>query len=353
MPFGHRLAAPERLDEYTRNEFERLIAAVSPLLSKIEVDPRDPNTGEVLYGQLGINASLQIQNVWNLPTLSRELGSDINTFQHEDRVLLQLRPSGAARTVHGFKAPAGPDRTPLLIVFNDDETYGLTLQHQSSSATDPRDRMVLTGGANITLSGGDTRAVWLSYSHLLSRWVQINSEAPTWSAEDVVAADLNVTNTTTQTSVYSYAIPANKIATGTVLELDLLATWFRDLTGSTNATGSNLAVQVNFGGTTLVSGNIATGLGRSDSVRRPHRLKVWILEVGANSQAAVIWTDFPSGAVASATWTTSPYTNSATAWATAAVDVAAAQTLEVLITHSQADATLTYRRHGAVLRLYS
>lgn len=248
--FAHRLTKPERLDPHVRHEIDALIASLEAVLSGIEIDPRDPNTGNILYGQIGFKSSIHIQNLLNFPTLSVEVGSNINTFDPQNRVLMQLRPNGANRTINGFLAPPNPDYTPILIVYNDDDTYDLILNNQSSSATDPRDRLVLSGGGDLTLSAGDARSVWLAYSHVQNRWIQINASRPA----GVERLTSNTTQTGTDADVnekdlWTYTIPANTLtANGQVIEIWACGNF------ANNAQGKRLRFY--FGGT-LVADTLA------------------------------------------------------------------------------------------------
>ena len=332
MPFAHRLASPERLETYTRNEFERLIATLTPLLDKLDVDPRDPNTGDILYGQLAINAPMQIQNTFNFPTLSKLIASDINTFQHEDRVLLRLRPSAADRSIHGFQAPAGPDRTPLLIIYNDDSTYDLTLKHQSSSATDPRDRMILAGGADLELTAGDARACWLGYSHTQNRWVQLNTSKPAGFITSTTETE--VSNTAALTSVYSRA-------TRTPFLLKLWGRWKNTL--ASGVASASFFVECQWGAGTVIADDavaLNTGMGRSDTTFRTVEVDILIIGGDALCVARI------GGAIAQTSWASVAVTQTAFYEAD---DLAATGTVEVFVRHSGADANLVFTVLGVAV----
>lgn len=339
--WAFRVPEGERLDSVVKNTFDQLIASLEPILSKLEVDPRDPTTGNVLYGQLGIRAPLQVLNTWNFPTLSVLLGSNINTFDHQNRVLLRLRPDGAARTINGFLAPTSPDQTPVLIVYNDSTTYALTLANQSTSATQVRDRMILTGAANVVLASGDSRSVWLAYSHTLNRWVQINAMNVGSNLLDVTAGLLTVENTTTETDVYNFTLPANTLANGNAIKMHLIGTYVKSA-----GAAASFGVEISLGGTNIVTGNVQTGIG-STADRRMLWLELLISAVAAAGQRAIVTGKFgpPSGSAIQA-WNDAganlfAYHDSLT------LDDTTALALRVAVTHSVADAGIIFRRQLA------
>lgn len=333
--WAHRLAEGDQVEReagpHTRNEFDRLFASLQPVLDKFDVDPVDRNTGEVLYGQLGMTSAIQIQNTFNFPALSAELGSDTNTFDTEDAVLLQLRPNLANRAIHGLKAPAGPNLTPLLIVFNDDETYDLTLSHDSSSATDVRDRMILAGASDLVLAGGDARSAWFTYSHILNRWVHINVSEP--SPFVTSETETEVVNSNTLTTVYTRSVTAP-------VKVRLFGLMKNKAASAVSS--ATIYVQVDFGGTVIADdvNTILTGVGKSDTLFRLIIIDVMIIGQDA---MCLLWA---GAALAQAAWGAQTVRN---AFYEAGDLSTSAATLNIGIRFNTADAELSFRTLGVAL----
>jgi hypothetical protein len=155
----------------------------------------------------------------------------------------------------------------------------------------------------------------------------------------------SVANTTTETTVYTYSVPANALGTDRMLRLTLLGQYL-------NNSGSNktFTVRVKFGATTVYEGvaeSLATG-----ATERFHSLQFWLLARGAtNAQYAyghhlVGSLDTIGGA--------NPDEGAGdrqTGHAAVAEDTTSAKTFSVTVQHGTAAATVTYQFDTAMLEL--
>lgn len=180
---------------------------------------------------------------------------------------------------------------------------------------------------------------------------------------DAATAEIDVVNTTTETVLYTKSITANHMSTDRMLRLNVIGDYLND-----SGAARNLTVKVTFGGTTLylsTFGNVAVS-----ATRRPFRVEVLLANLGVtNSQfmSGVIYLGSATltsggavgiGEVQGGHETTDSVLGAAkvkvTPFATngvAALDTTVARTLEVLVTHSAANASLSCRRKYGLLEL--
>lgn len=163
--------------------------------------------------------------------------------------------------------------------------------------------------------------------------------------QNQVATDVTVVNTTTETSIYSYSVPAATLDTNRLLRLTI----FGDILA--NSGTPNLTVRVKFGGTTIYAD--ATANFSASATRRPFFFQILLAGDGAtNAQVLGGWLFV--GAIGTATTGTgdlgvdenqgvAPIAN------TAALDQTSAQTLDVTVQWSAANASVECRAKHAVL----
>ena len=274
---------------------------------------------------------------------SISLSSDIASLDPADDTVLRITPAAANRTVQGIRG--GSDRRILIIYVPSSASYTLTLANESSSA-DAEKRIQLVGDANLTSVVGEARGWILQYDAADKQWVQLGGSAAIGAVGpiDVSTTSTPVTNTTTETSVYSFAVPANTLAAGRGLRFTM-----KGMYQKTAGAGASFSVKVTFGGTTLVSGAVATGLG-STANKRSTRVTCEISAVGASDQRAITRVLFGNNATGSAAWE-STSTDNIAYHDTLALDLTTALTLEVLVTHSVADAGISFTKDFAVVEL--
>jgi hypothetical protein len=170
--------------------------------------------------------------------------------------------------------------------------------------------------------------------------------------EDLVAvldresATTDVTNTVTETTIFTFSVPANTLDTTRMLRL----TTFGDYLNN-NATGSSLTWRIKFGGTTVFADAIS--VSATSATRRPWCLQVWLASNNGTSSQSMSGT-FLCGTAGGATTglgnldddeieAVTPFFN------TASINQTSAQTFEVTVQWSAASANLSCRRFYAVL----
>lgn len=159
---------------------------------------------------------------------------------------------------------------------------------------------------------------------------------------------LDVVNTVVETSIFSFSVPANMLGTNRMLRLTL----FGDYLNNSGA-GSTLNLKVKFGATTLYSE--ITASFASSAQRRAMNLVLWLAAQNSAS-AQVLGGLFALASNAAATTGLGDLNANATlsnpiGQATSAEDSTAAKTLDVLVTHGVAAATISARRFYACLEL--
>lgn len=165
---------------------------------------------------------------------------------------------------------------------------------------------------------------------------------------DVNATEVNVVNTTTETSIYSFSVPANSLAAGRRLHCRVEAFYT-----NTSTTFDSISVKVTFGGVTLVSGQVGGTFANSGANKRIFQLDASIAAVGASDQRALLDIFVGNQDVASAAWAgTDP--DQSRAWKLlTTLDLTTALTFEVLITHGFADPGASFKKHLGVVEVHS
>lgn len=157
----------------------------------------------------------------------------------------------------------------------------------------------------------------------------------------------NVTNTTTETGLYSLSVPGGLLGTDRALRLTVFGRYLNN--SGLNAT---FTLRVKYGGTTYYQG-ITPALATNAS-RRPCKFEVWLSANNAtNSQR--VWGQFAVGNVTATTTGEGAFSAGdqvAMTWAgNAAIDSTAAQTFALTLEHSTANANVTFGRHYAVIEV--
>lgn len=153
---------------------------------------------------------------------------------------------------------------------------------------------------------------------------------------DRSTSTVTVANTTTETSLYSYVVPAGTMANDSILRLNVKA----DLTK--NVANESIIINVKFGGTTLFDVGAAFGAA-TDANPFLYLIRVEIANLGAaNSQYS------------SADFMRTRYTTTAEyekARATSSIDTSVEQTLEITAQWSTASASLSLSKRIVTLEL--
>lgn len=165
-----------------------------------------------------------------------------------------------------------------------------------------------------------------------------------WAAtvldRDVTLAE--VVNTVTETTVYSFPVPANTLGSTHALRFTMICDYLNNSGGSVN-----LTVKVKFGATTIYNSG-ATSM-TTDASRRGMELRGTLAAANAtNAQRShVRWI---IGAVGTAAGTAASAETSRDAVHNAvAEDSTAGKTLEITITHGTANANVSFRAHSVFL----
>jgi hypothetical protein len=163
------------------------------------------------------------------------------------------------------------------------------------------------------------------------------------------ASTVDVTNTTAETTVFSYAVPANELGTTRKLRCEMGG----DYLNSSGVTPT-LQLRIKYGGTTIFDDTVA--VSSVSATRRPWYL-MYSLCANASANAQCLFGFMLLGTAGGATTgigdidtdeveTMGPFFN------TAAVDSTVSQTLEVTVTWSSATTALSLRRfHAGLERL--
>lgn len=153
-----------------------------------------------------------------------------------------------------------------------------------------------------------------------------------------------VTNTSTETAIYSLALPANTLIAARALRLKVTA----DIL-NTSGGAVNLTVKITLGGTTIFSSgltSIANGLSVAPTV-----IDALINANNATNAQRVFaeWRYLTSNTADGAG--TTPVTASQGGHSSLAIDMTAIQTLAVTVTWASAATTITVKRWAAILEL--
>jgi hypothetical protein len=166
-----------------------------------------------------------------------------------------------------------------------------------------------------------------------------------WLDRDVAVA--TVTNTTTETAVYSFSVPANTLGTDKKLRLALIGDYLNDSGGS-----ADITFRVKLGATTVLSGTNGNTVATSPT-RHPVRLDAGISALNAtNAQVAAGLLFFgTNGGVTGALGAPNAFGDSMGVHAGVAEDSTAALTLSVTVQHTVANASITFRCHAVHVEL--
>jgi len=163
------------------------------------------------------------------------------------------------------------------------------------------------------------------------------------------ATTVDVTNTTSETTVFSYAVPANELGTARKLRCEMGGDYLNN-----NGVAPTVRLRIKYGGTTIFDDTVA--VSSTSATRRPWYLTFSLCAngaAGAQSLFGFMLLGSAGGATAGIgdidtdeVETMAPFFN------TAAIDSTVSQTLEVTATWSTAATTLSFRRfHAGLERL--
>ena len=160
-------------------------------------------------------------------------------------------------------------------------------------------------------------------------------EAPT-------TADLDVNTTTTETTLYSVTVGANKMGSNGQVVMDVEGDWLYN-----NNTADNMTLRIKFGGVTSISA--AQTLGSLNASRVPYVLRITASNRGATNAQLISLTMLSSDAGAG-TGIGQWHGGSAEGGAmqtTAAIDTTVNQTLLISVQWSASSANDSWRRRWA------
>ena len=232
-------------------------------------------------------------------------------------------------------------------------TSGTTLMVQavlSSRIPPPVDRALGSSRSPTRVLGGFSLGVGAGDHVLRSdvRFDETDEEAvQTYpSTLDATGAEVDVTNTVTETSIYSFSLPANTLATGRAVRL-----WIHGDALFNVVAVSSFTLKVKLGATTLYD-DATVALANSAT-----RCPVWFNFVVAANGAASLQTLGGRAAIGSRTGTTTGLGDLATdevnaaaeVYGTSAEDGTTALTLNVTITLDGATTTRSFRKQYACL----
>ncbi len=199
-----------------------------------------------------------------------------------------------------------------------------------------RNRLNLIEGTNVTITVADDGAndevdVTIAASGGGGGGVTVEDR-------DVVEAE--VVNTTTETAVYSYSVPGGTLGANGHLRLTMIGDYLNNSGGS-----QTLTIRVKYGATTLFA--IWNEAIASNASRKPNHLVVDLIAANAtNAQRA--FARYAQRQAASGTdGSNSSLRESGNT--SVAVDSTTAQTLQVTVQHSAANANLSYKTMTAIL----
>ena len=183
--------------------------------------------------------------------------------------------------------------------------------------------------------------------------LRVNSgvTAPEWAAAPTISLDRDVTetevvNTTTETTVYSYSVPANTLGTNKLLRLTLIGDYLNN-----SGTDKTLTLKITYGATSLL--NQAFTFIATSASRRAIPLESWLSANNAtNSQRSLtrLWI-FGGGSAGSPPSLQAISHRGLAVHNAVAEDSTAAKTLAVTVTHNNADTTISFRAFDTQLEL--
>jgi hypothetical protein len=167
------------------------------------------------------------------------------------------------------------------------------------------------------------------------------------TVQDRSTTQVDVVNTITETSLYSYSVPGNLLGTTGGLRLFVRGTHLNN-----SGSAANLAVKVKLGATTIFdTGNSSIGTAAN---RRQFWLVVTIMNTATNAQDCEMHGHLSVAAAptTNAFWSDSTsYGRSPVGFGSTAEDTTTAKTLDVTITHGTAAATISFQKEMVVLEL--
>jgi len=154
------------------------------------------------------------------------------------------------------------------------------------------------------------------------------------AAQDRSTSQTSVTNTTTETTIYSYTVPGGTLGTSNMLRLTIWGQYLNNTGGA-----RTLTIKVKYGATTVADETRATN---ADAANQDFKLEAFLMAAGAtNSQKG--------GFVIHGANVNQIFSNAS--YGTAAEDSTASKTLTVTVTHDSASANCTFNKEVAILEL--
>lgn len=213
--------------------------------------------------------------------------------------------------------------------------------------------LTVTDNANINLKGNFLTSAGSTLTLISdgTNWWEVarsNPSAPSVVTLDRDVAEAAVTNTTTETTVYSYSVLGGTLSTNRALRITLIGDWINNTGGA----AASVNLRVKFGGT-LIGWFLPTGAANAG--RYPIRLQGVLSAANAtNAQRFVATMDMgqpgdigsPPGQAAE------NYTESGASGNNGlALDSTAARTLLISAENSAADANISFRCFSVLLEL--
>src|SRR5919198_4053840 len=179
-----------------------------------------------------------------------------------------------------------------------------------------------------------------------------SAAAPTFRA--LVAADLaqldkslteqEVANTTTETAVYSFSVPANTLVANKALRLTVTGSVLNNTGGAVNLT---IAVKL---GATTIARTSADSVGTA-ATRGAFYLESIINANNATNSQRASTKYIRGGSAAEGSWVVSTDSRYEAQHGSLAVDMTSAQTLQVTVTWASASVNASFKRFAAILEL--
>jgi hypothetical protein len=197
--------------------------------------------------------------------------------------------------------------------------------------------VTLDGNASETVHGTVTAPLFPGEDVLLtsdgSNWL---TNLPSVRLIDRDVAALTVANSTTETTVYTFSVPANTLGSNRMLRLTILADYLNN-----SGSSSNFDIAVKWGGSTMLGPSL--GSQSTSAVRRRFQTAAVIAANNAtNAQIVSGVLNFTNPAT-DAAWTVRSTGDDKNAANSATADTTAAQTLSVTVQHGTAAATIDFR----------
>lgn len=250
--------------------------------------------------------------------------------------------SDASRTITGIAAGKSGQSIRVANI----GSFPVILANQSASSV-AANRIITGNGASLIIY--PSTIADLVYDDVTARWrVAAGSAlATTVLDRDVVTAD--VVNTTVETVVYSFLVPAGILGTNRALRLTLIGDYLSVL-------GRSLTLRIKYGGTTFFASNFGGLVITANAARRT--LSAWFVLSAANATNAQVsvgeWRIGPENSAdgdAIGSSTNGNHIQQSVGHNAGAVDSTIAQTLEVTFQHPAADLDTSARALAVQLEL--